>query len=425
MEYFLKNDMNKKIKKNFITLTNLIWAFPISIIIYIVLNRFFIIRIGSIPIRYFGHLVGDLELYLSEKQAGHHIPNKKYIDIWSVDIYENNKSFILEKWKNKIIVIPPIIGIPLKKCFDKILFSRENSIKSYFYDRDIMGVLKETNPQLQLTEIEIQKCIKKLKDYGIDKNKKIVTISIRDDLYHKDREFTNYRNGNINNLIETIKYLLDQDYIVIRMGSTKDDSNIEFILNNKNYINYSRSNIRSEAMEVYLGYKCDFVITSGTGWDSIPTRVYRKPAIYIDYVQISNIPSWSKDSIYIFKKIKLINKNRFLNLQEIFYLIEHNFDSSNPIFYQLENKIELINNSSHEILNAVKDYLYKKQITELQNRYRSLFIDNINKYNLEKYHHYDIKSNSILINIADSFINNNSYLLDDVINEDIKILKNF
>jgi putative glycosyltransferase (TIGR04372 family) len=413
-----------KIRKLIIVI-NFIWALPLSIFIYVILNPFFLIRFGSIPIGYFGHFVGDLEQYLSEKDAGHHIPNKRYIDIWFVEGHANCNSLILKNWNKKIIIIPSFIGYHLKKCLEKILFSKVNTAKSYFYDRDIMGILKETNPHLELNEFEIQECIEKLKYLGIEEDKKIVTLTIRDNLHHIEKKFTNYRNGNINNLLETIKFLLDKDYIVIKMGTTNLENNFEEILNNKNYINYYNSDLRSEAMEIYLGSRCEFVISSGTGWDSIPTRVFRKPAIYIDYVQISSIPSWSESSIYIFKKLKLIEKDRFLNLEEIFYLVEENFDTNNPIFYQLGGKLELINNSSFEILNAVKDYLDKKQKTKMQSRYWSLFTDYINKYNLNRYHCNNMKFNKLHINIASSFIEDNSYLLDDVVGEDIKNLKKY
>jgi putative glycosyltransferase (TIGR04372 family) len=207
------------------------------------------------------------------------------------------------------------------------------------------------------------------------------------------------------------------------MGETGQVEDLGLVFKKNNYINYSTSDFKSAVMEIYLGSRCEFVITTGTGWDSIPTRVFRKSAIYIDYVQISSIPSWCEDSIYIFKKIKLRDKNKLLNLEEIFYLIEDNFDTNNPIFYQLEDRIELINNSSIEILGAVKDYLDKKEKTNIQNIYWTLFADCIEKYNLKQYHFNEMKLNNGHINIASSFIEANNYLLDTVISDDVIKIK--
>lgn len=405
------------------TTINLLWALPLALFIFWFINPFLLLRFGTISAEYFGHLVGDLELFLSEKEAGYHVPNKKHIDFWFNSNYKNKKSEILEKWKSKIIIIPSFIGIPLKASFELILKSKINIVKSKFYDRDVLGILEKTDSQLKLTQNEINLCNLKLNNIGLEDDCKVVALSIRDGSYHNEKEYTNYRNGNIFNLIETIKYLLENNYAVIKMGVTSEAAGVDFIINNKKYINYSDSNLKSQLMDLYIGWRCEFVISTGTGWDNIPTRVYRKPAIYIDYIHITSIPTWSKESSYIMKKIMLKNSGRVLNLREIFHLVENNFDTNRPILNQLHSQIEIINNTSTEILSAVKDFLNKKITTELQREFWLIYKECIKQYDLNQFHNSNIDSVNEHIEISASFIDRNKYLVDKGIGEDLLKLR--
>ena len=67
---------------------------------------------------------------------------------------------------------------------------------------------------------------------------------------------------------------LTLDYL-IRMGVFT-----EKILQTIKIIDYSNSKYRSDFMDFYLGINCEFCITTGSGFDSIP-YTFRKPLLYI------------------------------------------------------------------------------------------------------------------------------------------------
>ena len=47
-------------------------------------------------------------------------------------------------------------------------------------------------------------------------------------------------------------------------------------------------------MDIYLGYICSFCITTGTGYDAIPSFIFRKPVLFTNSVPLSIIPSYKK-----------------------------------------------------------------------------------------------------------------------------------
>ena len=76
-----------------------------------------------------------------------------------------------------------------------------------------------------LVKKEVDKGDKILKEIGVEKDKKVVCIYARDAAYlnqvYSDNDWSrhNYRNFDIENFNDTISYLIDRDYFVIRAGS--------------------------------------------------------------------------------------------------------------------------------------------------------------------------------------------------------------
>ena len=81
----------------------------------------------------------------------------------------------------------------------------------------------------------------------------------------------------INTFIETIAYINQKKYVVLRMGkSTKYNIDYE----NEYFIDYANSNWRSDKMDYFLGFKTVLCITTNTGMDSF-ARLFRKPIAQI------------------------------------------------------------------------------------------------------------------------------------------------
>ena len=122
-----------------------------------------------------------------------------------------------------------------------------------------------------------------------------------------------FRDSNINNYLLVSKYLYDKGYQVIRMGSivkNKIDSKNNFIFD------YANSEFRTDFMDVFLGYICNFCITNSTGWDSIPV-VFKKLMVFVNHVPLLNLHTYSKKYIHIFKHHYDLNTGKFLNIKNI------------------------------------------------------------------------------------------------------------
>jgi putative glycosyltransferase (TIGR04372 family) len=149
-------------------------------------------------------------------------------------------------------------------------------------------------------------------------------------------------------------------------------------------------------MDIYLGAKCRFCISTSTGFDEIPV-IFRKPIAYTGHVPIAVIETHNKETLILTKHHINKRNQKELTVSEIF--------SSNVAtsFYTNEfkkNEVELKENSPEEIRDLVVEmderingnWKETKEDLLLQKKFWSIFNNNIKKLNLEKPLHGKIKS---------------------------------
>ena len=186
---------------------------------------------------------------------------------------------------------------------------------------------------------------------GIAKNSKFACFIIRDSTYltnnFKDFDYSyhNFRDCNIENFLLAAETLADRGYYVLRMGkvvSSKLNSN------NLKIIDYANSQFRSDFMDIYLGAKCKFILTTQTGYDAIP-YVFRKPAAAIS-IPIGWIRSFKYDNLSITKHHFNKRTNKYLSMREIF---DYNLGFSQRADEFKKKNIKIIENSNTEINDLV------------------------------------------------------------------------
>lgn len=75
--------------------------------------------------------------------------------------------------------------------------------------------------------------------------------------------------------------------------------------------------MRSDFMDTYLGAKCEFCISTGTGWDTVPGWLFRKPVVFTNLVPVGHLSH--SDKFLLTTKRHIDSKsNRELTLAEIF-----------------------------------------------------------------------------------------------------------
>jgi len=192
-----------------------------------------------------------------------------------------------------------------------------------------------------------QECYKLLRSNGI-RDKKFVCLHVRDNKYRNDAGRREYRNSDINNYIELIKLLISKDYYVFRMGD-KPTPKVNF--SNKQFIDYSYSNIKSELMDLFLIKECDFFVGTQSGIKDT-AYLFNKPLLLTNmYALFSSFPR-KKNDRGIFKKIIDKKTGETINIKD--------FAKFNINYHQPPidiNDIMFEENSEEELYNAMKEYL--------------------------------------------------------------------
>ena len=314
----------------------------------------------------FGHLAAVYYFILAIKL--NLIKEKKIIILGEIKNF--NSSVLKMLLKNKEVKLSNDIDGRYKKIFnynygytftiDQINLTNNKSIdfikfyylvrqkwKEKFKDtKNFVNLDKETNKDGELF----------LKRFNIDLSKDwFVIIHIRD---NKKENIFNIRNFDINKCIEAIKFITSQGGYVIRIGdkSMKPINGIDRVIDISNNI-YQNNNI------LYLFSKCSFSIHTASG-PIAASSFFDSPSLYINIQPMVEIITKENDFILpsiLIQKGKVINyKNRLDNFGHI---------TNNDVL--TSKKVRIINNTSLEILDAVKEiysFVFKKEFILSKNQ---------------------------------------------------------
>ena len=134
------------------------------------------------------------------------------------------------------------------------------------------------------------------------------------------------------------------------MGS-KVNNKVEYM--HDRFIDYAYNGIRTEFMDIYLGAKCFFCITTGSGFDAVP-YIFRRPILYTNYSPVGGFMTFQKNFMIVPKNHYSNDLGRFLTLNEI--ISKNLILSTKSIDFELAN-IQLIQNSPIDLKNATIDML--------------------------------------------------------------------
>ena len=177
---------------------------------------------------------------------------------------------------------------------------------------------------------------------------KFVCLNVRDSAYLSGPswDYHSYRDSNIENYILAAETLANRGYYVLRMGAKV---NQELKSYHSKIIDYATNGMRNDFMDIFLGARCHFAISTGSGWDAIP-EIFRRPIAYVNYGPAGFFPSFSEKNLGIIRHHVLEPENRELSLSEIF---------SNKVGFCLRTSdyerqnIRLLENTSEEIRDVV------------------------------------------------------------------------
>lgn len=236
------------------------------------------------------------------------------------------------------------------------LYSYENK-----FEFDNIKPLDFKECEADLIDKKQKTCLKILENNGI-KFKKFVCLHVRDNNYYKDLGRREYRNSNIDNYIDMIKYLIEKDYNVFRLGD-KPAPKVKF--NHKNFFDVPYTNLKSEIMDLFLIKNCEFYI--GTPSGPLDTAyLFNKPVLITNLYDVyASFPRKNIDR-GIFRKIFDKKKGNFLNIKQ--------FAELSINYHHCETEIKDLTfqeNTAEDLLEGIDEYYN--------------FINSKNKVNKEKF----------------------------------------
>jgi putative glycosyltransferase (TIGR04372 family) len=358
---------------------------PFYVLLYIVLFHFIlitrlikpwiIVRVERLNSVSFGHFSANTELYLCEQKAGVN-QDKKNIDLFYLDEFVCNKQLV-NIWKRYLTILPRWIMRPADQINKLIYDSKSHQINATVnHDRDIYGLIDKYKATIKFTDEEKKVGLAQLQAMGVPPNAAFVCLAVRDSAYKEGENFNyhSYRDDDIGNFLFSAEALTKMGYYVVRMGAKVE---YKMISDNTKIIDYSCNGMRSEFMDIYLGAKCSFAISSNSGWDSIP-KIFRRPIVYVNAAPVGYLSTSSSKHLLLCKRHLSKASSNQLTLREIlssgigYYLRAEHYKNA---------EIELISNTPEEIHDVVMEmverirgtWLESARDTELQERFQNIF----------------------------------------------------
>jgi len=316
-----------------------------------------LIRVQGVNCARIGHFAGNMELYCCEMDAGINRPSRKYIDLFFFNNEPICNQYLADLWKKKLTILPFWFLYPIRTFIRFVPYSEKNLIyNGHSNDRDINNLMDKFPKHLSIAENDEKRGAEILEKFGISSDAKIVALLVRDSAYlaadtSADWNYHSYRDCNVENFIPALELLTKMGYYVIRMGRK---AKTPLCVINSKIIDYAFSDNQSDFLDIYIGSRCEFCITTGAGWDNVPSMLFRKPIIYTNLVPFGRLSTYSRRFIITTKRhINKVN-GKELTIGEIF---------SNGLSYALRTadfdrkNITLVENSSEEVIDATIEML--------------------------------------------------------------------
>lgn len=327
-------------------ITQIIFLLPIVALV-ILIRPLVKIRVGRIESRRIGHMTIQQEIYLCEQKDGLYDKKKEKI-VWFHDKEISNR-YILNHWKKKMIVLPGFILYPLEVFFNKFNFTKQFYFNSRKKLKDHNKLLLKYEPFIKFSNQEILNGEQILAKNNIKKNDKIVCFASRSKFYYKEN-FESLRNSSINNKVDSIKFLLDKGFKVIRVGRSEQE---KLKIKDSRVFDYSFSPDINDFHDLYIISRCSFMVSDENGVNEMAT-IMRIPKLIVNYHTFENLRNVNDHlaPIIMPKKIQSIKNNKIIPYEDAFKLDIFSINTAE----ELKNKgFCLIENTKEEITNAVNE----------------------------------------------------------------------
>lgn len=387
-----------------------ILAVPVVVVIRLI-KPWLLVRWGGLVSSRIGHFAANTEMYLCEQDAGINVPRQRHVDLFFNAGRPICNQQLAKMWKRILRIWPVWILDPICRVNRMIpggaIHETANDTQ---HGRDVHNLLDRSSSHLIFTPEEEARGEAGLRAMGIPPGTPFVCLHVRDSAYLDaylpgDWRYHNYRDSDIRNYVLAAEELANRGYYVIRMGAKVRQA---MKTADPHIVDYATNGMRSEFLDIYLGAKCAFCVTTGSGWDSVPAWLFRKPIVYTNYVPLGYLCSFISEAIIIAKRHYVKSSGQELSLRRIFY---HGVGFGNCNSDYESKDVKLVGNTPEEILDVVIEMAERLNGTwqpndddeGLQRRFWNIFPANALEVNNKRPLHGEIRAR-----FGAAFLRNNS-----------------
>lgn len=326
-----------------------ILAVPAVVLIRLI-KPWLLVRLGALHSSRIGHFAINTELYLCAQDAGINKPMQRHVDLFFHSGPVSNRQ-LATMWGRVLRIYPASVLGPIFRINQWLPGAAIHDVVNT-HSMDIHNLIDRFPPHLQFTAEENTRGEAGLLAMGIPAEAPFVCLIVRDSAYltsflpQGDWDYHNFRDSNIQSYVLAAETLAERGYYVIRMGAKVHEA---IKTTHPMVIDYATNGMRSDFMDIFLGAKCAFCISTGTGWDEIP-GLTRRPIVYVNYSVLGYVQTSSTNHLSIAKKYISQESQKMLTFHEIF---------SHGVGFctdgrELQSKgIQLIDNTPEEIRDVV------------------------------------------------------------------------
>ncbi len=342
-----------------------------------------LVRWGSLVGDRIGHFAANTELYLCEQDVGINVPKQRYVDLFYIGGNSICNYQLATMWKRVLRIWPSWFLASVSRLNGLVPGGAIHNIgDNTQHDRDVHNLTDRFPPHLQFTSEEEIRGEFGLRNMGIPSGAKFICLNVRDSAYLENHQpshdwsYHNYRDSNIQNYVLAAEELASRGYYIIRMGAkVKNAMNAS----HSRVIDYATNGSRSEFMDIYLGAKCDFCISTSSGFEAIPL-IFRRPIVFVNMVPFGYLFTFCRKFLGITRHHFSVRENRILTLSEIF---GQGLCFSTHVSTYESKGIKLIENTPEEIRDVVIEMVERldgtwqehKDDKTFQHKFWDIFLD--------------------------------------------------
>jgi len=240
-------------------------------------------------------------------------------------------------------------------------FFKDMNITAQRTTIDRHGLLTKLPKMLEFTTEENEH--RDIENLGLRPNQKFVCLHVRDSAFasqfFNNSNHQTFRNSHIETFLNASEVLANRGYVVFRTGVKV---NKKLVSIDPMVVDYATNGMRSDFLDIYLGAKASFVISTASGWDSVPT-IFRRPILRVNVLPVCAYDNLSLEGVLVPKVLCDIACKEPLSLLQILDRgVQRLYDNDG---YQ-DAGVEIRDLSSEELVEAV---------TEMAQRVEGTFVE--------------------------------------------------